>query len=186
MATATTNGFGSKLTAYRKRLGMSQRILAERVGLTPSHLSRIEHDNRKPPSAEVVTKMVFVLRLSRSEAEDLVNMAGYSPLILVGHLQNGEDSAAPLGRATSTRAGVDTSISSIKQRTLLTPRRHNKSSFVLAAPPLPSDEEPLGDRINRLVEEAGLSEEEKRRVSQRITLIIDEMLALLKELRMIE
>lgn len=61
---------------------MSQRGLAERIGLTPSHLNRIEHGSRRPPGVEKLLAMVATLRLNEAEAESLVSVAGYSPAIL--------------------------------------------------------------------------------------------------------
>jgi transcriptional regulator with XRE-family HTH domain len=74
--------FSDKLRAYRDRLGMKQRSLAARVGLTPGHLNKIEKGTRKPPEVETVLAMVDVLRLKRDEAEELVQLAGYSPMVL--------------------------------------------------------------------------------------------------------
>ncbi len=74
--------FGEQVAAHRERLGMRQNALAERVGLTASHLNRIEKGGRKAPEAETVLRMIGALRLSREEAEAFVIGAGYSPLIL--------------------------------------------------------------------------------------------------------
>lgn len=74
--------FGERVVAHREALGMSQRALAERIGLTFSHLNRIEKGTRKPPAVEKVLAMNEVLRLTRAQAEELVTLAGYSPLVL--------------------------------------------------------------------------------------------------------
>ncbi len=78
--------FGERVVVYRNRLGMRQNALADRAGLTPSHLNRIEKGARRPPEADTVLRMAGVLRLSAEEAEAFVTSAGYSPLILrTGH-----------------------------------------------------------------------------------------------------
>ncbi len=74
--------FGRKVEEHRERLGMNQKALAERVGLSPSHLNRIEKGTRKSPQVEAVLQMIDVLRLTRAEAEEFVQLAGYSPMVL--------------------------------------------------------------------------------------------------------
>jgi transcriptional regulator with XRE-family HTH domain len=74
--------FSSKVMEYLNGLGMKQRTLADRIGLTPSYLNRILKGTRKPPEVETVLAMVDVLRLKRDEAEELVQLAGYSPMVL--------------------------------------------------------------------------------------------------------
>jgi transcriptional regulator with XRE-family HTH domain len=76
------SNFGSRVAELRDRLGMKQRTLAQRVGLTPSHLNKIEKGVRNPPAVETILSIVEVLRLNRNEAEELVNLAGYSPMVL--------------------------------------------------------------------------------------------------------
>jgi transcriptional regulator with XRE-family HTH domain len=74
--------FHEKLKEYRERLGMMQSVLAERSGLTKSHLNRIEKGLRPPPQVETVVNMVEVLRLTPEEAEEFVQLAGYSSMAL--------------------------------------------------------------------------------------------------------
>jgi transcriptional regulator with XRE-family HTH domain len=74
--------FHEKLKEYRERAGMMQMVLAERVGLTQSHFNHIEKGRRPPPRVETVVKMTEVLRLAPDEAEEFVELAGYSPLVL--------------------------------------------------------------------------------------------------------
>jgi transcriptional regulator with XRE-family HTH domain len=76
------SNFGSRVAELRDRLGLKQRALAQRVGLTPSHLNKIEKGVRNPPAVETILSIVEVLRLNRNEAEELVNLAGYSPMVL--------------------------------------------------------------------------------------------------------
>ena len=40
--------FGKKVEGYRDRLGIRQNALAQRVGLSPAHLNRIEKGTRGP------------------------------------------------------------------------------------------------------------------------------------------
>ena len=74
--------FGSKVEEYLKRLGIKQNALAKRVGLSPAHLNRIVKGTRKPPHVEAVLAMVDALQVKRKEAEELIELAGYSPEVL--------------------------------------------------------------------------------------------------------
>jgi transcriptional regulator with XRE-family HTH domain len=76
------SNFGSRVVELRDRLGMKQRTLAQRVGLTPSHLNKIEKGARNPPAVETILSIIQVLLLNRNEAEELVQLAGYSPKVL--------------------------------------------------------------------------------------------------------
>lgn len=76
------NEFGARIRSLRARLGLEQKALAKRIGLTSSYLSRIENGSRKPPKAEVVLRMVAELCSERWEAEGLVRLAGFDPIIL--------------------------------------------------------------------------------------------------------
>ncbi len=62
---------------------MNQRVLAERSGLATSHLNRIEKGTRKPPRMESVLRMVQELHLTYEQAVELLELAGYSPSVLL-------------------------------------------------------------------------------------------------------
>jgi transcriptional regulator with XRE-family HTH domain len=76
------SNFGSRVAELRDRLGMKQRTLAQRAGLTPSHLNKIEKGARNPPAVETILSIIQELHLNRNEAEELVELAGYSPKVL--------------------------------------------------------------------------------------------------------
>jgi transcriptional regulator with XRE-family HTH domain len=76
------SNFGRRVTELRDRLGLKQRTLAQRVGLTPSHLNKIEKGVRNPPAVETILSIIQVLHLNHNEAEELVQLAGYSPKVL--------------------------------------------------------------------------------------------------------
>lgn len=54
---------GEKIKRRRKQSGLSQGELAERVGINPTHLSRLE-GGRYQPSVEVLKKLADVLEVS--------------------------------------------------------------------------------------------------------------------------
>jgi transcriptional regulator with XRE-family HTH domain len=135
--------FSDKLREYRERLGMKQRILAERIGLTNGHLNKIEKGTRKPPGVETILSAVAVLRLSRDEAEELIQLAGFSPLALP------DDEALDY----DTRQESNTE----------TPRFRRRMRGALgSAPPAPPT---LGRRIDAILEEEGLSREDRERIA---------------------
>lgn len=80
------SGFGEKVRQYRKSRGITQKALAEAAGLTSTYFNRIEKGTRKIPRVETVVALVAALhkfvRLKLEEAEVLVELAGYSPMVL--------------------------------------------------------------------------------------------------------
>ena len=82
METSGPMTFPERLVFYRKRLGMTQRNLAKRVGLHYSQLKRIEKARDHAPSVEKMLLIIRELRLPREEAEELMLLAGYSPIAL--------------------------------------------------------------------------------------------------------
>ncbi len=70
--------FGGKVRDYRNHLGMNLIVLAERVGLTYSHLSKVERDTRPAPSIKNTLNIIDNLRLFPEQAKDLLRTAGYS------------------------------------------------------------------------------------------------------------
>jgi transcriptional regulator with XRE-family HTH domain len=134
--------FSNKLREYRERLGMKQRVLADRVGLTNGHLNKIEKGTRKPPGVETILSMMAVLRLSRSEAEELIQLAGFSPLALP------EDEGL----------GYDTPLEPTRETP---PPRQRMRGALGSPPPAPT----LGRRIDAILEEEGLSREDRERLA---------------------
>jgi transcriptional regulator with XRE-family HTH domain len=81
------SGFGAKARQYRKAWGVTQKALAEAAGLEPTYYNRIENGTtRKSPTVETVLAVVAALHrlvhLPRQAAEELVQLAGYSPMVL--------------------------------------------------------------------------------------------------------
>ncbi len=52
--TATSVSTGARIESARERLGMSQRALARKAGLSQSTLSRIESGDRTPKMGEII------------------------------------------------------------------------------------------------------------------------------------
>ncbi len=82
MSATKVDTFGAKVVEYRERLGMLQNELAKKVGLSKSHLNRIEKGTRKRPHVKKVLRMIEALRLTRGEAKELCELAELLPLVL--------------------------------------------------------------------------------------------------------
>jgi len=55
--------FGGKVAEERKKLQMSQKDLATRVGISPQYLNDIEHGKRNPDSDVLIEKLAKALRI---------------------------------------------------------------------------------------------------------------------------
>lgn len=73
--------FGEQIAAQRRARGLTQRALAQAVGLSPEHLSRIEHGRRPPPRRTVVVLLCAALGAAPESdlTRHLLAAAGYLP-----------------------------------------------------------------------------------------------------------
>lgn len=65
--------FGLRIRELRKRKRLSQRDLAEKVGIDFTYLSKIENNKVPPPSDEVIRKLARELE---ADPEELLTLAG--------------------------------------------------------------------------------------------------------------
>jgi transcriptional regulator with XRE-family HTH domain len=65
--------FGPKLRALRRAAGVSQRELAEKVGVDFSYISKVENDRLPPPAADTIEKICRVLNVGTDELMGLTN-----------------------------------------------------------------------------------------------------------------
>jgi transcriptional regulator with XRE-family HTH domain len=77
-------GFGELLRVLRKRAGVTQTGLAQRVGVSQSYISRIEAGTRRPLGREVVVEMASALSLSGDQRDRLLLSVGYAPVRSTG------------------------------------------------------------------------------------------------------
>ncbi len=68
--------FGQRIRTLRKDLGLSQRELAQRVGIDFTYLSKIENDRSEPPSEAVIKRLALELS---ADPDDLIVLAGKIP-----------------------------------------------------------------------------------------------------------
>jgi transcriptional regulator with XRE-family HTH domain len=59
--------FGQKLRTLRRATNVTQRKLAERVGVDFSYISKLENDRLPPPAADTVVKICEVLGVTPDE-----------------------------------------------------------------------------------------------------------------------
>ena len=77
--------FGSNLKKLREQAGLSQRMLAEQVGVDVSYLSKIENGVMSPPSQELILKLADALGADKDE---LLTSAGKVPADIAQILKN--------------------------------------------------------------------------------------------------
>jgi transcriptional regulator with XRE-family HTH domain len=68
--------FGQHLRSIRQEKHISQRVLAEQIGVDFTYLSKIEQGHMKPPSEVVIRK---IARALDTNADTLMNLAGKVP-----------------------------------------------------------------------------------------------------------
>ena len=74
-------GYGARLRALRRREGLNQVELAQKLGISPSYLNLIEHDRRNPPSGHLLEQFSRELDIP---VEYLYYWAGELPADLKG------------------------------------------------------------------------------------------------------
>lgn len=77
--------FGLHLRRLRLDRHVSQRALAEKVGVDFTYISKIEGGQLAPPSEEVIRK---IARILNTDEDDLINQAGKVPAEIKITLQN--------------------------------------------------------------------------------------------------
>lgn len=65
--------FGTKLKSLRRAKGISQRELAQRVGVDFSYISKLENDRLPPPAADTIEKICHELDVGHDELLGLTN-----------------------------------------------------------------------------------------------------------------
>ncbi len=81
--------FGVRLKQLRKQAGMTQRELANKVGVDFTYLSKIENGAMPPPSQKVILQLAEALNVDKDE---LIILAGKIPSDIVEILKKRETS----------------------------------------------------------------------------------------------
>lgn len=76
--------FGQKMRELRRAKGVTQRQMAEALGVSPSYLSALEHGHRGVPNWALIQKIVGYFHIIWDEAEALQRLAEAShPRVVV-------------------------------------------------------------------------------------------------------
>ena len=70
--------FGKAMRELRRRKGVTQRALAQAIGVTPAYLSALEHGRRGRPTFELLQRIVGYFNIIWDEAEELFRLADAS------------------------------------------------------------------------------------------------------------
>jgi len=92
--------YGEALARYRNEAGLNQRKLGAAIGLDPTQVNKIERGHRPPLGAKYIKPLVRALRLSRSEAENLVVDLGGLPRKVLDFMD--DEAVKPKQQADST------------------------------------------------------------------------------------
>ncbi|SFB54510.1 Transcriptional regulator, contains XRE-family HTH domain [Rhizobium sp. NFR07] len=76
--------FGMAMRTLRQRKGVTQRALAQAIGVTPAYLSALEHGRRGRPTFELLQRIAGYFNIIWDEAEELFRLANVSdPRVVV-------------------------------------------------------------------------------------------------------
>ncbi|WP_173934401.1 helix-turn-helix transcriptional regulator [Chelativorans sp. Marseille-P2723] len=76
--------FGAKIRALRCARGISQKEMADALGVSPAYLSALEHGKRSPPNWAMVQKIIGYFNVIWDEADELQSLAELShPRVVV-------------------------------------------------------------------------------------------------------
>ncbi len=67
--------FGQAMRELRRQKGITQRALAEAIGVTPAYLSALEHGKRGRPTFELLQRIAGFFNVIWDEAEELFLLA---------------------------------------------------------------------------------------------------------------
>lgn len=76
--------FAAKIRSLRRARGVSQKEMAEAIGVSPAYLSAMEHGRRSPPNWAMVQKIIGYFNVIWDEADELQKLAALShPRVVV-------------------------------------------------------------------------------------------------------
>jgi transcriptional regulator with XRE-family HTH domain len=67
--------FGEKLRALRSERGVSQKAMAETIGVSAAYLSALEHGRRGAPTWTLILKIIGYFNVIWDDAEELARLA---------------------------------------------------------------------------------------------------------------
>ncbi|GAA1569364.1 tetratricopeptide repeat protein [Kribbella sancticallisti] len=117
----TETTFGGLLRAHRQRIGMTQRQLADRAGVSPGAIRDLEQGRTRSPKKGSVQAIVTALGLTEPDGADLRAAAGprYAARVDAPAVGGGRLRIRVLGPIEVWHGEVQVAIGSDRQRTLL-------------------------------------------------------------------
>lgn len=70
--------FGEKVRELRKTRGISQKLMAKKLAISPAYLSALEHGHRGRPSWALIQQIISFFNIIWDEAEELEELARLS------------------------------------------------------------------------------------------------------------
>lgn len=70
--------FGEKVRELRKERGISQKLMAKKLAISPAYLSALEHGHRGRPSWALIQQIISFFNIIWDEAEELESLARIS------------------------------------------------------------------------------------------------------------
>lgn len=70
--------FGERVRELRKERGISQKLMAKKLAISPAYLSALEHGHRGRPSWALIQQIISFFNIIWDEAEELENLARIS------------------------------------------------------------------------------------------------------------
>lgn len=76
--------FGKKVRSLRAERGLTQKQMAESIGVSPAYLSALEMGKKGRPSFALVQRIITYFNIIWDDAEELIELAGIShPRIVI-------------------------------------------------------------------------------------------------------
>ena len=76
--------FGERIRQLRNKRNISQKEMANALGVSPAYLSALEHGKRSAPSFDFVQRIIIYFNIIWDEADELVLLAGLShPRVII-------------------------------------------------------------------------------------------------------
>lgn len=70
--------FGEAMRELRRQRGVTQKQMAEALGVSQAYLSALEHGNRSAPSFDFIQRVAGYFNIIWDDLEDLMRVAGLS------------------------------------------------------------------------------------------------------------
>ena len=102
--------FGEEIRKLRSERGITQKQMAQSIGVSPAYLSALEHGHRGQPSWELLQRIIGYFNIIWDDAEELQRLAALShPRVII-------DTAGLSPEATALANGLARSIGKLGKK----------------------------------------------------------------------